>query len=519
MKRTLFRYEDFLLESNIEMLLEAKIRFSDKFISVLDSIGGDTAEKVLGLANKEIDVNNNYIDIIVDKEGLVEFIPDDKAEKQPLWVTDNAMMYTSTSDKLSRVGKYPIENIKRPLVGQEVKIVKEFTNKDEFFSLFPEEQKTESFLASIEQVYIHNGPILHIQFEDSEGTHNVLCNPDGLKRDISSITPSQVKVGKLITSMFVKGSVEFSTTEVEDFVNKYKSAIKQIRSKFDNFTIVKGEEIRRCYLEDNYLSIKGTLGTSCMRKENCQKFLDIYVENEDKVSLVVLMEHDNITARAILWIDSEGRKIMDRIYTNDSSDEQLFKDYAKANGFFYKKLQNMYEDTPFVDPYGVEHNVLKIVLKPKDYKYYPYMDSFKFYNPNTGVLYNDDGYGHEYTLTDTDGGNGECDECGGGGRITCGTCDGDCDTNCLECGGNGRHECGDCDGGGKQECGECEGSGKVPGDDGEEEDCGECGGNGDFECTNCDGEGDFECEECGGGGTITCWDCEGDGDVNCPQCY
>ena len=38
MKKRLFGYTDFLLESKIEMLLEAKIRFNDDFVNVLDTM-------------------------------------------------------------------------------------------------------------------------------------------------------------------------------------------------------------------------------------------------------------------------------------------------------------------------------------------------------------------------------------------------------------------------------------------------------------------------------------------------
>ena len=535
MRKRLFGYTDFLLESKIEMLLEAKIRFNDDFVNVLDTMNNVTADKLLNMMGKEVDVNTNYIDINIDKDGFVNFIPDDKTEKLPLVVTDNGMMYTSTSDKLNKVGKYQIENIKRPRVGQEVKVVKEFTNKHEFFSLFPEEEKTELFLSSIEQVYIHNGPILHVQFEDSEGTHNVLCNPGAVKRDISSIKTSELKIGKFITAMFTKGEIEFKPTDIEDFVNKYKSIITQMRDKFNNFKIVKGEDIRKSYSVDNYLNTNGSLGNSCMRYDKCQKFLDIYVKNEDKVSLIVLTKDDKVTGRAILWTDEKDRKVMDRIYTNNSADEQLFKDFANANNFWYKKEQNMYTDTPFVTNVdGEEERYITVHLKAVDHDYYPYMDSLKFYNPGTGKITNsDDSY--EYELTDTDGGNGSCSECGGGGTLECGDCDGAGEDECYECGGRGNINCGECEGSGEVECTVCDGEGKEECDycsgegesdcsscDGEgthdDEECSDCGGSGKESCEHCDGEGSRECGPCDGQGTRSCRDCRGDGEVECEDC-
>jgi hypothetical protein len=539
MKKRLFGYTDFLLESKIEMLLEAKIRFNDDFVNVLDTMNNVTADKLLNMIGKDVDVNTNYIDINIDKDGFVNFIPDDKTEKLPLVVTDNGMMYTSTADKLNKVGKYQIENIKRPNVGQEVKVVKEFTNRHEFFSLFPEEEKTETFLSALGNVYNHNGPILHISFEDSEGTHNVLCNPDSLKRDISSIKTSQLKIGKFIRAMFTKGKIDFKPTDIEDFVNKYKSIITQMRDKFNNFKIVKGEDIRKSYLGTSYLNDSGSLGNSCMKYAKCQKFLDIYVENEDKVQLIVLTKEEKVAGRAILWTDSNNQKVMDRIYTNNSADEQLFKDFASSNNFLYKNEQNMSSDVPFIKPDGDKNHMITIELKVKDYNYYPYMDSFKYYNPTTGEITNDsDNDGEEgiYTLEDTDGGNGHCDECGGGGtmecndcegegEVSCSNCDGDGEVRCSNCSGEGTFDCGECEGSGDIECNSCDGSGK--GDDDEDcddcsgrgtVDCNNCGGDGNIDCDECDGDGTNECGECYGNGNVECYNCEGEGRVDCYQC-
>jgi len=534
MRKKLFGYNDFLLESKIEMLLEAKIHFNDDFVNVLDKMDNVTADKLLNMIGKDVDVNTNYIDINIDKDGFVEFIPDDKTEKLPLVVVDNAMTYTATSDKLNRVGKYKMENISRPHVGQEVKVVKEFTNKHEFFSLFPEDEKTELFQLAMGQIYNQNGPMLHISFEDSNGTRNVLCNPGALKRDISSIKRSQLKIGKFVTAMFTKGGIDFKPTDIEDFVNKYKSVITQMRDKFNNFKIVKGEDIRKSYSVDSYLNTNGSLGNSCMRYDKCQPFLDIYVENEDNVSLIVLMKEDKVTGRAILWTDEDDRKVMDRIYTNNSADEQLFKDFAKANNFWYKKEQNMYEDTPFVGPNDEEEKWITVHLKAVDHNYYPYMDSLKFYNPGTGrITNNSDDY--EYNLTDTDGGNGSCDECGGNGRLECGDCDGSGEMECGECDGNGENNCGECDGNGNVDCSVCDGEGKEECDycdgegesdcsscDGEgthdDEECSDCGGSGKESCEHCAGEGSRECNPCGGEGTRECRECGGDGSIECERC-
>jgi len=244
------------------------------------------------------------------------------------------------------------------------------------------------------------------------------------------------------------------------------------------------------------------------------------------------MESNLVTGRAILWTDIEGRKIMDRIYTNNSADEQLFKDFANKNGFFYKKNQDMYDDTPFIGPNDDNIKEIKVTLKAVDYNYYPYMDTLKYYDPNTGEITNIPG--GEYNLTDTDGGNGNCDECGGSGRLECGDCDGDGSVECRECGGDGEVECSVCDGAGREECGYCDSHGESDCStcDGsgtyEDEECTDCGGSGKESCEHCDGEGSRECGPCDGsgnrkcrycdGGQIECGECEGGGNVTCRNC-
>ena len=50
---------------------------------------------------------------------------------------------------------------------------------------------------------------------------------------------------------------------------------------------------------------------------------------------------------------------MDRIYTNRTQDEQLFKEFAKKNVFYCKRNQNMSEDEPFISPETGEEEIIK----------------------------------------------------------------------------------------------------------------------------------------------------------------
>jgi len=192
----------------------------------------------------------------------------------------------------------------------------------------------------------------------------------------SGRTP-QYGIGRWVRHVFNDvRETPISNGDLENFVNAYKSTYDKIGMRSDGFEIVKGEDIRYWYLEDRYDEVRGQLGKSCMRKEYCQPYLDIYVQNPDVCSLLILKnsEGDKIVGRAIVWTisngDLEGRQVMDRIYTIEDSDIGLFDTYAK------------------------EHNILRnssvysqsINVKKGRYDYYPYMDTFCYLDYEKGIL-------------------------------------------------------------------------------------------------------------------------------------
>ena len=547
MKNRLLRYEDFRIDESVSLLLEANIAFSEEFENLLDRMDTVTADKLLNLIGKDIDVNTNYIDVDIEKDGFVKFVADDKAEKEPFIVQPFPTYYLQLSKDL---GLKDVDQNSALMQGMRVEVLKRYSKRefleelrmrleDKDYNRKEREKKIDDLAELADSFYSAGSAFCVVTFEIRGMRKEVLCHSDSIKRDISGIKQGSLKIGKLVTALFTKAGVDFKPTDIEDFVNRYKSVVKQMREKFDSFKIVKGEEIRKCYHQENYLNTNGSLGNSCMRYDKCQKFLDIYVKNEDVCSLVVLFEGEKVTGRALLWTDDKERKIMDRIYTNNSANEQLFKDFAKANGFWYKESQDMYTDTPFVSPDGKREDCIMINIKSGEYRYYPYMDSMKYYVKDEGLLTNDGEVEYQYELTDTDGGNGSCDECGGGGTVTCGDCDGDREIPCGECDGEGEIDCSTCDGSGSEscdycdgegdiDCSTCDGSGKIEGDDGEEEDCpdceegrekcGHCDGEGSRECGNCDGNGTRRCRYCDGDGNVECGECGGDGEVSCPDC-
>jgi hypothetical protein len=164
--------------------------------------------------------------------------------------------------------------------------------------------------------------------------------------------------------------------DLENFVNAYKSTYDKMANRSEKFELVKGEDIRYWYLEDRYEEVSGQLGNSCMRYKRCQSYLDIYVENPESCSLLILKgnDPDKIAGRALIWTIHEGpgvvgRKFMDRIYTIKDSDKLLFEAYAKENNILR----------------SVSHTY-KIKVKEGRYDYYPYMDTLTSYDYEKGIL-------------------------------------------------------------------------------------------------------------------------------------
>jgi hypothetical protein len=184
-------------------------------------------------------------------------------------------------------------------------------------------------------------------------------------------------------------------SEIEAFVNYYKSTYDGVYKGAEAFELVKGEDIRKWYLVDRYEEENGQLGNSCMRYKRCQPYLDIYVQNPDVCQLLILKsdkDPEKIVGRALVWTLHDGpgvagRKFMDRVYTIKDSDRLRFLEYAKENEFL-----------------TAASHTYKIQLKPDtEYSYYPYMDTFYSYDKRTGILSQDLSSNSAVEIRNTDG--------------------------------------------------------------------------------------------------------------------
>jgi hypothetical protein len=80
---------------------------------------------------------------------------------------------------------------------------------------------------------------------------------------------------------------------------------------------------------------------------------------------------------------------MDRQYTIKESDVERFRDYANSNGWAYKSNNNHHSFYNIVYKNSEYKVIMKVQVDAKDYENYPYLDTFRVYDPRTGILLND----------------------------------------------------------------------------------------------------------------------------------
>lgn len=189
---------------------------------------------------------------------------------------------------------------------------------------------------------------------------------------------TELSIGRFLTRVCLKSGIKISDTKKESFVNAYKSAFDLIKSGESNFELVNGGKIKHWYLVDNYEKSMGQLGNSCMKGRGCQNFFNIYTENPEQVSLLILKSEDNqekIVGRALVWKLSTGEYFLDRIYTISDSDSNLFLEYSKKRNWRNK------DNTSYT-----ELNKFTVNLEKWMFDFYPYMDTFCCLNSESGVL-------------------------------------------------------------------------------------------------------------------------------------
>jgi hypothetical protein len=221
----------------------------------------------------------------------------------------------------------------------------------------------------------------------------------------------KIKIGRFVRKFISEKSfIQFGITDqtIESFVNSFKSYFNSTTS---SIKIIEGSEILKWYLDENYYTPNdmrfGSLWNSCMRYHDRNKYMTLYAKNPN-IKMAVFLVDDKVRCRALLWddakdLDGKSYKVMDRIYSVYDHDVILFKNWANENGYISKWTQSAKSEKTF-DVGGIATTIdLIIKLENYQFRYYPYLDTFKYFNQWKGTISNSRKWSYDYILIQSNG--------------------------------------------------------------------------------------------------------------------
>ncbi len=319
------RYFDFVNES-VELILESDVVYSKMFRTALTKIDNPISKILIDIENKDLPVASNFIDIAKGKNDHLSVIPDRKA-KEIMGDTKEMVCFTGSGGGwlkhseanmsiFEKLGYVPEGTAYQPDSSQVGEVISRYTNPN-------------------------SGKVwVYVKFPEGKGVYNQekLEPVDTKMKDVWTKSRQEVRIGRAIRALLNVSGEQVLDKDLEVFVNQWKATIDKMNDRFQYFDVVDGEDIGHWYNYRNYYVRSGTLGSSCMSNVS-NRFFDIYMSNPDVCKLIILksIEDDTkIMGRALLWTLSDGKQFVDRIYTINDSDVQLFRDYAKENGWYAK---------------------------------------------------------------------------------------------------------------------------------------------------------------------------------------
>ena len=415
----MLKYGDFILEKVIyDLLLESKIEFSKSFLGILGSIKHPIAQDILSLQSQDKKINYNYIDVDLKSVDEITFIQDARAQRmtkdvENLYKLTNSSGHLKITDFKTEEGREQNTEIYN-LLGMNIEEAKKA----------PQGSKIR-VLGKIVSPYDSNK--VYAGYECvTDPTMKAVINVNGIQEDTEvyqklwTTARNPLKIGRFINSMLPLTGKTYTDSEKEKFVSEWKSILGVMNNAFAKFGVVEGSRLVHFYHVDNYEEAEGTLGNSCMSEAD-SSWLEIYEDNSDVCKMVVkwsengqivdgVFKSNKIVGRALLWTTTSGDIFMDRIYTIDSSDEELFKKYAEANGWWAKKSQNSSQSFTAVRGSESKNPVYVVQLNRSYNGEYPYLDTLCYLNDNNGKLSNrqSEVYANKL-LNDTGGGYDELD--------------------------------------------------------------------------------------------------------------
>lgn len=196
---------------------------------------------------------------------------------------------------------------------------------------------------------------------DADDKTKLLLNPSLPEGDSSKVEWDNK--GKRITTSWFKYLTRVCKPAKPYYTDEMLQTVQaKLQTRFDlspySYEIVRGNDVKRNY----------RVTPSCMT--SCMEALDLYVENPNKVGLVVINRDNVPMGRALLWTLDDGSMFQDRIYPSDGGSHITYMEgEAKKNGWHYK-IDHCIEG----DWVGPEVMVATL----EDVGAYPYMDTLRY---------------------------------------------------------------------------------------------------------------------------------------------
>lgn len=402
MIKNYFEYKENLILENL--ILESKIEFSKSFTILLNSMRANKiASELLKLKSNVTDAGfiQNYIDLSKEKD-MVTFVPDRKAiellgKEIPRWVTTSSSCDKYFTINKNEEGEYKNKHIFDALG---------FSPPTEERYWCPESNIVGDIKA--ETISSISGKTA-VWFVTDDGRQSII-NKESLVpfndtyNKLWTTHRNNIKVGRLAKSILDVAGISATSSEIEEFVNKYKSTFDIINDAFSKLELVNGNLISYWYSDRNYHSSRSTLGNSCMASVD-KRFFDLYTKNPSVCSLLILYsddgeiidgkyKSDKIKGRALVWKTDCGDTFMDRIYTNYDNDTSLFQQYAEKEGWWFKVNQN--SDRTFICSNGksTKNPTYVVSVDNCDFGdcYYPYVDTLAYLYTDNNKISNKKSY-------------------------------------------------------------------------------------------------------------------------------
>lgn len=323
----------------------------------------------------------NYLDI-TDKNDIISFVSSAKVE-EVLSKTDRTWEIIFNSKFLSHsrqnnkifkslgyeiIGDRPI----RPSIGTRGKVTTEYVSKTgKEYSLF----EFNGNKIPLNKTYIKD--VTDLSFFWIKNRNNI-------------------KVGRLVRALATHLDLNVNDKSIEAFVNKFKTIYDIEKNALNKFALVKGANISKWYKRENYIDgCQGQLINSCM-KNSPSSYFNFYKDND--VKLLVLhtdngkiyrgsYKSDKIKGRALVWENAKIGDIevtfLDRIYTHNDSDIELFREYAKSKGWFWRDNNGRFTNGEMI----ISSNRLTFDLKKVKFRSYPYVDTLSYVDTSKKVAY------------------------------------------------------------------------------------------------------------------------------------